>query len=145
MLYSHFVGRIGKDGAKVINGKWGDFMSMDVATGFYSKGENKTQWIRVRSKRANHIKLAQYLTQGRMILVQGTQLEDSSWTGKDNQPHSQHVIIADSIDFVRTGKKREDDNTQENVPQAETMVTAVTPVPEQPFPAPDDNSDDLPF
>lgn len=120
-------------------------MSMDVATGFYSKGENKTQWIRVRSKRANHIKLAQYLTQGRMILVQGTQLEDSSWTGKDNQPHSQHVIIADSIDFVRTGKKREDDNTQENVPQAETMVTAVTPVPEQPFPAPADKSDDLPF
>ena len=89
MLYSHFVGRIGKDGAKVINGKWGDFMSMDVVTDFYSKGENKTQWIRVRSKRANHIKLAQYLTQGRMILVQGTQLEDSSWTGKDNQPHSQ--------------------------------------------------------
>lgn len=42
MLYSHFVGRIGKDGAKVINGKWGDFMSMDVTTDFYSKGENKT-------------------------------------------------------------------------------------------------------
>lgn len=141
MLYSNFVGRIGKDGCKVINGSKGDFISMDVATDFYSGGENKTQWIRVRSSRENHVKLAQHLTKGKLIMVQGSQLEDSRWIGKDGEAHSQHVIIADSIDFIRIGKKKEEGNEQ----QQQIKQGAAIPAAETPFPAPEDNSDDLPF
>lgn len=142
MLYSNFVGRIGKDGAKVVPGTKGKFISMDVATDFYSKGENKTMWIRVRSNKENHVKLAEYLTKGKLIMVQGQQLMDSTWIGKDGEAHSQHVIIADSIDFVRTGKKKEEgQNEQEQ--QVESTTTSHAN--EAPFPAPADNSEDLPF
>lgn len=143
MLYSNFVGRIGKDGAKVIPGARGNFISMDVATDFYSKGENRTMWVRVRSNKENHVKLAEYLTKGKLILVQGQQLEDSTWIGKDGEAHSQHVIIADSIDFVRTGRKKEDVQNDQQGQQVETMPASQSN--DAPSPAPDDNSDDLPF
>ena len=149
MLYSNFVGRIGKNGAKVIPGPKGKFVSMDVATDFYSKGENKTMWIRVRSNKENHVKLAEYLTKGKMILIQGQQLEDSTWIGKDGEAHSQHVIIADSIDFVRTGntgstgRKKEDAQNGQQGQQVESAP--ITPASDAPYPAPADNSDDLPF
>ena len=38
MMYIHFIGRIGKDGAKVINGSNGQFLSVDMATDIYTKG-----------------------------------------------------------------------------------------------------------
>ena len=143
MLYSNFVGRIGKNGAKIVNGKAGNFLSMDVATDIYSKGENRTMWIRVRSSKPNHIKLSEYLTKGRLVLVQGAQVEDSVWTGKDGLTHSQHVIIADSIDFIRTGKKKGEGTSQETI--IETVAVANPQEVEAPFPAPADNPEDLPF
>ena len=145
MLYSNFVGRIGKDGAKVIDGANGQFVTMDVATDYYSKGENRTMWIRVRSSRANHVKLAQYLTKGKMILVQGSQVEDSAWIGKDGEAHSQHVIIADSIEFMRMGKKMgEDGQTQPVAEQSGSNPQAFDKDP-MGLPAPADASEDLPF
>ena len=147
MMYTHFIGRIGKDGAKVINGNKGQFLSMDVATDIYTKGENKTLWIRVRSNRENHIKLAQYLTQGRVILVQGTLQEDNTWIGKDNQTHSQHVIIADSIDFVKIGKKKDVNGTAEGEPAPNPTVETPKgkPVQDAPNAAPKDKDGDAPF
>ena len=143
MLYTHFIGRIGKNGAKVIDGKNGSFISMDVATDTYAKGENKTMWIRVRSSKSVHIKLADFLTQGRLILVQGSQQEDSVWTGKDGKTHTQHVIIADSIDFVRSGKRKDENTEKEETPEPVAIET--TQEPEAPFPAPSDDPEDLPF
>lgn len=73
MLNSHFVGRIGKDGAQIIKSKNGSkFLSMDVATDYYSKGENKTMWIRVRTNIERYIeKLSPYLKKGTLITVEG--------------------------------------------------------------------------
>ena len=74
MINSYFIGRIGKDGAKVIEGKNGNFMTMDVATDIYSQGENKAMWVRVRSNMPAHMgKLVQHLTKGKMIEVAGQQ------------------------------------------------------------------------
>lgn len=143
MLYSNFVGRIGKDGAKVIPGAKGNFVSMDVATDYYSKGVNKTMWIRVRSNKESHVRLAEHLTKGKLILIQGQQLTDSTWIGKDGEAHSQHVIIADSIDFVRTGKKKEETEGRQKSETVEAVPAA--PADDTPLPAPADNGDDLPF
>ena len=147
MLYSHFVGRIGKDGAKVIEGINGKFLSMDVATDYYSKGENKTMWIRVRSNKERYVeKMAPYLTKGSLIIVEGQQLTPSTWIGKDGEAHAQNVVVADLIDFVRTGRKKEEnngaqDNPQDTTPQQEPMYNPTT---DAPFPAPEDNVDDAP-
>ena len=146
-MNSHFIGRIGKDGAKVIEGKNGKFLSMDVATDYYSRGENKTMWIRVRSNIEKHINLAQYLTKGKMITVEGQQLDPSCWIGKDGEAHAQIIIVANFIDFVRIGgkKKEENSNPTDQQAAAEQQPVTVDASQNEPFPAPEDKTDDLPF
>lgn len=80
MLYTHTIGRIGKD-CQVITGTHGTFMAVDIAVDDYSKGQNITTWVRVRSSRENHVRLAEYLTKGRLILVEGT-ISTSLWTDR---------------------------------------------------------------
>ena len=57
MIYTHTIGRIGKD-CKTITGAHGTFIAVDMAVDDYSKGQNITTWVRVRSSRENHIRLA---------------------------------------------------------------------------------------
>lgn len=80
------------------------FIAVNIAVDDYAKGENITTWVRVTSSKENHLRLAQYLTKGRMILVEGT-LSSSIWTDKDGESHVQLSIAADSIDFVIFGKQ----------------------------------------
>ena len=63
MIYTHTIGRIGKD-CQVITGTHGTFMAVDIAVDDYSKGQNITTWVRVRSSRENHIRLAEIPHQG---------------------------------------------------------------------------------
>lgn len=138
MLYTHFIGRIGKD-AQIVNGKHGDFVSMDVAVSDYFKGNETTTWVRVRSNR--HINLSKWLTKGKMILVEGTLSAPTIWTSKDGEEHVQLSVMADNIHFVNTGKKKEEDKTQ--TPQETTKQGA--PKDDDPLPAPADGKEDLPF
>jgi len=144
MLNSHLIGRIGKD-AEVRSDKNGrKYMSMDVATDFYSKGENKTMWVRIISNDPTIVeKRTQHFKKGSVVTIEGQQKEPSAWIGKDGEAHAQIVIAASFIDFVRIGKKK-DGAEQQNSAQA---VTVENPQQQQeaPFPAPTDNTDDLPF
>ena len=81
MLYVHTIGRIGKD-CQVITGVHGSFIAFDIAVEDYSHGNSVTTWVRVRSKRENHIRLSEYLTKGRLLLIEGT-LSASLWKDKD--------------------------------------------------------------
>ena len=132
MMYIHTIGRIGKD-AQVIEGKNGKFLSLDIAVDDFNKGENITTWVRIRSSKNNHVKLAKYLTKGRIILVEGTLAQPQIWIDKNNVQRVQLSITADSVQFVNTGKKRDGETVK-----AESM-------PEQTSPAPADKEDDLPF
>ena len=132
MMYIHTIGRIGKD-AQVIEGKNGKFLSMDIAVDDFNKGENITTWVRIRSSKNNHVKLAKYLTKGRIILIEGTLAQPQIWIDKNNVQRVQLSITADSVQFVNTGKKRDGETVK-----AESM-------PEQTSPAPADKEDDLPF
>jgi len=144
MLNSHLIGRIGKDAeVRTNNGK--SYMSMDVATDYFSKGESKTMWVRIISTDPKVIeKRAQYFKKGSLVTIEGQQLEPSAWIGKeDGKAHAQVVIAANFIDFVRIGKKK-DGSVQNTAPQTQTVTMEQT-TPETPFPAPAENSDDLPF
>lgn len=66
MLYVHTIGRIGKD-CQVITGAHGSFIAFDIAVDDYSHGNSITTWVRVRSKKENHIRLSEYLTKGRLL------------------------------------------------------------------------------
>ena len=122
MIYTHTIGRIGKD-CKTITGVHGTFIAVDMAVDDYSKG------------------LAEYLTKGRLILVEGT-ISTSQWTDRQGESHTQISINADSIAFVNAGKKEE----QETDPKKAAKKGAKaknTPQPPQDAPEPDEK--DLPF
>ena len=127
MIYTHTIGRIGAKDCRVITGTHGTFMAVDIAVDDYSKG--------------NHIRLAEYLTKGRMVLVEGT-LTSSIWTDRNGENHIQHSIIADSIAFVNAGKK---DATDTPATKARKAAKAEGEAPVPPADAPQDKSEDLPF
>lgn len=130
MIHTHTIGRIGKD-CRVITGTHGSFMAMDMAVDDYSKGQNVTTWVRVKSNRENHIRLAEYLTKGRLVLVDGT-LSASLWEDRNGNSQTQLTITADSIAFIGAGKRdAAGARAEDNAPA--------------PSAAPQDDTDDLPF
>lgn len=140
MIYTHTIGRIGKD-CQVITGAHGTFMAVDIAVDDYAKGQNITTWVRVRSSRENHIRLAEYLTKGRLILVEGT-ISTSQWADRQGEGHVQISINADSIAFVNAGKKEEQ---TANPKQAAKKGAKAKNTPTPPADTPEAKAEDLPF
>lgn len=139
MLYVHTIGRIGQD-CKVIDGTHGSFISFDVAVDNYAHGNNVTTWVRVRSKKENHIRLSEYLTKGRLLLIEGT-LSASLWKDRNDETQIQFSITADALEFINTGKR-------ENQSNASGAVGQDTDMDDYPVPPADmsqDVTDDLPF
>ena len=137
MLYTHTIGRIGKD-CQVITGNNNSFIAMDIAVDDYAKGKNVTTWLRVRSSKENHIRLSEYLTKGRMVLVEGT-LYATIWEDRNGRSHVQLAMNADSIAFVNASRKSEKDD---NMTKA---AKATKNKPEPPKDAPKDKAEDMPF
>ena len=133
MIYTHTIGRIGKD-CQVITGTHGTFMAVDIAVDDYSKGQNITTWVRVRSSRENHVRLAEYLTKG--------SISTSQWTDRQGESHAQISINADSIAFVNAGKKDEQNAGTKKAAKKGAKAKG-TAQPPQDAPAPDEK--DLPF
>ena len=140
MIYTHTIGRIDKD-CQVITGTHGTFMAVDIAVDDYSKGQNITTWVRVRSSRENHVRLAEYLTKGRLILVEGT-ISTSQWTDRQGESHTQISINADSIAFVNAGKKEEQND---NPKKAAKKGAKAKNTPQPPLDAPAPDEKDMPF
>lgn len=113
-------------------------MAMDIAVDDYSKGQNITTWIRVRSNKDNHIRLSEYLTKGRLILVDGT-LSSSLWKDKNGESQIQLSITAESLAFINTGRR-------EGVAAGEdNAVNGADGAPVPPTDFPQDEKEDLPF
>lgn len=141
MLYTHTIGRIGKD-CQVITGTHGTFMAVDIAVDDYSKGQNITTWVRIRSSRENHVRLAEYLTKDRLILVEET-ISTSQWKDRQGKSHTQISINADSIAFVNAGKKDEQNANPKQAAKKGAKSKEITPEPPKDAPAPDEK--DMPF
>ena len=98
---------------------------MDMAVNDFSKGEEVTQWVRVQTSDPAHLKLAEYLSKGRILAIHGITKIDQ-WEGKDGTPHAQLRVHAKTIDFLNIGKKQQGASiaanaaTDSNVPDAPT-------------------------
>ena len=136
MLYVHTIGRIGRD-CQVITGAHGSFIAFDIAVDDYSHGNSITTWVRVRSKKENHIRLSEYLTKGRLLLVEGT-LSTSLWKDKEDNPQIQISISADVLKFISTGK-RDGASAEVSNPVVAAGDTSTPPD------APQDSNEDLLF
>lgn len=140
MIYTHTIGRIGKD-CRTIKGCHGTFMTVNIAVNDYAKGEKITTWVKVTSSKENHIRLAEYLTKGRLILVEGI-LSSSIWTGKNGESHVQLSIAADSIDFVTSVKRNASDSMEEKTYKAAKSKKRSEPLPTD---VQNDEKEKLPF
>ena len=136
MLYVHTIGRIGKD-CQVITGTHGSFIAFDIAVDDYAHGNSITTWVRVRSKKENHIRLSEYLTKGRLLLIEGT-LSTSLWKDKEDNPQIQISISADVLKFITAGKR------EGTAPETVSPAIAADEVPTPPD-SPQDSHEDLPF
>lgn len=146
-LHSHFNGHIGKDGAQIKekeNGK--RYLVFDIATDYFEKGENKTQWVRVYSTLERHLgKFGQSLKKGSHIKVEG-ELRIRPYIGQDGNAHAAVDCLATAIEYVSNGKKKDGQNRQEQRQEQEINTTASMPAEQaNPFPAPETNNDELPF
>lgn len=117
-------------------------MAVDIAVDDYAKGQNITTWVRVRSSRENHVRLAEYLTKGRLILVEGT-ISTSQWQDRNGESHTQISINADSIAFVNAGRKEEQNSNPKQA--AKKGAKSKKNTPEPPKDAPEAKAEDLPF
>lgn len=137
MLYVHTIGRIGKD-CQVIAGTHGSFIAFDIAVDDYSHGNSVTTWVRVRSKKEKHIRLSEYLTKGRLLLIEGT-LSASLWKDKNEDYQVQLSITADTLEFVNTGKR------ENAASETDNPTDATDDIPAPPADALQNDKDDLPF
>ena len=119
-------------------GTHGSFIAFDIAVEDYAHGNSVTTWVRVRSKRENHIRLSEYLTKGRLLLIEGT-LSASLWKDKDENCQIQLSITADTLEFINTGKREGATSDTGNATDAAEGVS------DPPADAPQDDKDDLPF
>lgn len=146
MFTGNFIGRVGKD-AEVVKGvNDTEFVSMDLAENYYSKGETKTRWIRVRCSTPRALKMAQYWTKGRQLEVVGELANINIYEDSQGKPQYQMIVNAFRVEFVNTGKKKDGQETTKNAKPAPVSEADRQATPSMPFEAPaTEGTDDLPF
>lgn len=96
------IGRLGRD-AKVYETANGvKFVAMSVAVNTKNMGNDETYWVDVRSFNQNHIKLAKYLTKGKIIHA-GGDFNTGTAIDKTKKVIVTHSLLADFIGFINLG------------------------------------------
>ena len=166
MVQIYFDGRLGKDAEVRILETGKKVLNLLVAASNYVKGEEKTLWFDVVCfDEATISALAAHLTKGRYIFIAGDY--DENTVEKNGKTFVNRNVRANTIKFLSSGAKKEDDATKAATATASAAQPASvaptyassaptyapntpppTTAPTQVYttPAADDNGeDDLPF
>jgi len=68
-------------------------------TGQDGTPQEKTTWFRVTAWRKLAEVCSQYLSKGRLVLVEGV-IDSSAWIGQDNEPRSRLELTARTVKFL---------------------------------------------
>lgn len=159
-------GRLSADVVRQISKQGSEYINFSIANNEYgdeksSDGQPLTQWFRVTSFLPQHVKLAQYLTKGKPIIITGHYSNRLYQNQKTGQWNISNDIIATDINF-EIGSERQNttnggsavasptkvaqniDKAVDEIPQATSRRMAQPTT--QPTVAPSaDDDDDLPF
>lgn len=146
MFKVNFFGRLGTDAETVTTGNT-SFISCRVAVDDSNGKEKSTRWVNVNADANRFKNLQQYLTKGKLIYVTGNE-RVSPYLSKSGEPGVDTRIWVDSIEFVSTGQKQENetehlDNDEKNAKLTAGTLKSKKAVKEEPKKVEDD--DDLPF
>lgn len=159
MVNVNFIGRLGGNAETKTAQNGRQFISFNVATDEYQRGEKTTAWLRVTYTGDRALKMAQYLTKGKLVNIIGSETV-YTYQRQDGQTAINRDVLADKVDFVSIGSGHTHDDqaaasadcgTLER-PQALTVPPTPTPIPTSSIPqqvavaaAPVEDDDDLPF
>lgn len=103
-------GRIGKDGAKILQtAKGKSYIRFSLANDSFINGANKTEWFDITCFDPYLVESkSKFMTQGRYVIVQG--VLNSEVTNKSGTIYLNHYVTANNIEFPSFGGKRDDSN-----------------------------------
>ena len=142
----NFIGRLGAN-AELVTSQQTPFISLRTAVNDRVNHEDVTIWMSVTADYNRFKNMIQYLKQGTLVSITGTE-RCSTYNAKNGTVGIDRKVIADSIEFVRIGRKN--DSNQDETSNAE-MTTGGLSLSAQPAMAAAAASpsmtadDDLPF
>jgi len=92
------VGNLGADPEVFYSAEGEPIASFSLA---FHSGKDKTGWIKVTSFKKLAEITEKYLHKGARVAVVGI-LEHHKWEGEDGSQRSNHQLIANSIEFIKT-------------------------------------------
>lgn len=151
----NFNGRLGRDAEIKTASNGSQYVGFPIATNNFVNGKDETIWFNVTDYSDRTLKLAQYLTKGKLVNICGN-YSDGTYTNKNNEIMVDRKVRALSIDFISVGKSNEGDSSQISVQVQKPQVTqTVSPQPKVQemalpkmsvnFSSSADEIDDLPF
>lgn len=158
------TGHIVADAERKISKNGKEYLSFRIANNEFNdekdqNGRQKPYWIGVTSLNQRHFNMAQYLTKGKPVIVEGD-YSDRIYQNKEGNCDISRDILANAIYFLPgSGENASTTNTATNTqtasqtvtPTIQTKMEAPKPttqeikVPTQTIVADNDDEDDLPF
>lgn len=124
MFKAQILGRLGRNATICETNKGTQFLTLTLAVNTKFKNEDKTFWVDVCSFNPNHLRLAKYLTKGKVVHV-GGDFNSGTITDKMGVVRLTHSIIADYINFINVGNNNS--NSSYNKTVKETPVVEEEP------------------
>lgn len=111
MFKAQIMGRLGKDAVIYESSSTGTkFLTFTLAVNTKNLNDEKTYWIDVRSFNPNHLKLVNYLTKGKALVV-GGDFNTGTITDKTGTVRITHSITCDYITFPNIGGSNKNENS----------------------------------
>jgi single-strand DNA-binding protein len=141
MVNISIIGRLGAD-AEIVESKNGRFVKFRIAVDDRKNGEKTTTWFGATFNGDRALKVAEYLTKGKLLSVMGTE-NVGLFTAKDGSTQVSREISVQSLEFisVSSGSTSSDSSTEittGKLTEKEKKPATVTA-------APTSTEDDLPF
>ena len=151
------TGRLAADAERKISKTGKEFLSFRVGNNEFNdkdeQGNQKTYWFNVTTFNQRHFGMAQYLTKGKSIIVEGD-YSDRLYQNKEGNCEIARDIMANAIYFNSDGNSNNSNQTKtatQASPVTQTTMdskptTADVKIPEAPVASTsNDDEDDLPF
>lgn len=101
----NFIGRLGAN-AELVTSQQTPFISLRTAVNDRVNREDVTIWMSVTADYNRFKNMIQYLKQGTLVSITGTE-RCSTYNAKNGTVGIDRKVIADSIEFVRIGRKND--------------------------------------
>jgi len=92
------TGNLGDDPEMVVTESEKQIATFSLA---FKSGKDKTSWIKVSCFNRLAEVAAQYLHKGAKVAITAT-LEQNKWETEEGEPRSNHRLLANTIEFIKT-------------------------------------------